>query len=569
MAPQIEQQEKEKEDINGQVFNINCTDPIGRSALLMAIDNENLDMIELLVECGVEMRDSLLHAINEEFVEAVELLLDYEEALQRNKKTALELSLSNEDDANKTAQEKLFSYNYDSRPTLIQNKAEIPNEKDNNYTEQADTEWKFARTKLWMSYFEDGATRKAKQASQRDHRYLNVIRVLVRRYITNEQRIAERKRGVTEDDCSGDESSDSEMMMNENQESTNINDESYNVTKKLKKNNIKNENEDDLISGISSDDQQSVYRRSKIKSVDDSDSNTSSNLVQRNSPLFNNKANFSNFGKTDLNYSSNENGFSNLGSSENRERFFNYSSVGRNHDQNQVQYNSNRIPHHPQYHISYSSISSVVPTTNLTYVQSQQHLNENPLYNLNTIHSHQYLSGKHQAENFQSTNPPSSNLPSHQNQITQDLNIMHPPQHNSVYHHHHVPSNLNHHNASYSLLQSSYQADCMLAQQTHQLHQPTANVNVQQLNQNSIYYPPIPQAQNTLTQQLSPQQVQSGNRINNCESSTFINPLASTKLHLNSLNDINKCDENNNSDNNLTNSSSQENGLTSSTLENT
>lgn len=46
-------------------FSINCTDPIGRSALLMAIDNENLDMIELLVECGVEMRDSLLHAINE------------------------------------------------------------------------------------------------------------------------------------------------------------------------------------------------------------------------------------------------------------------------------------------------------------------------------------------------------------------------------------------------------------------------------------------------------------------------------------------------------------------------
>lgn len=131
--------------------------------------------------------------------------------------------------------------------------------------EQADTEWKFARTKLWMSYFEDGATvpppfnviptpksvfylfkwlirkfcsqtrfaknealktirvslnlflssikliftfkydffkqRKARQASERDHRYQNVIRLLVRRYITNEQRIAERKRGVTEDDC--------------------------------------------------------------------------------------------------------------------------------------------------------------------------------------------------------------------------------------------------------------------------------------------------------------------------------------------------------------------------------
>ncbi|RWS07648.1 transient receptor potential-gamma protein-like protein [Dinothrombium tinctorium] len=109
-------------------------------------------------------------------------------------------------------------------------------------TEQADTEWKFARTKLWMSYFEDGATvpppfniiptpktvyylirwflkkfcsqtefakneaiktirRKARQASERDHRYQNVMRALVRRYITNEQRTAERQRGVTEDDC--------------------------------------------------------------------------------------------------------------------------------------------------------------------------------------------------------------------------------------------------------------------------------------------------------------------------------------------------------------------------------
>ena len=44
----------------------------------MAIDNENLEMIELLISAGIEMRDSLLHAINEEFVEAVELLLEHE-----------------------------------------------------------------------------------------------------------------------------------------------------------------------------------------------------------------------------------------------------------------------------------------------------------------------------------------------------------------------------------------------------------------------------------------------------------------------------------------------------------
>jgi len=32
------------------LLNINCTDPLGRSALLMAIDNENLEMVELLLE---------------------------------------------------------------------------------------------------------------------------------------------------------------------------------------------------------------------------------------------------------------------------------------------------------------------------------------------------------------------------------------------------------------------------------------------------------------------------------------------------------------------------------------
>ncbi|KAG8184492.1 hypothetical protein JTE90_002339 [Oedothorax gibbosus] len=60
-------------------ININCTDPLGRSALLMAIDNENLEMVQLLIYSQVETKDALLHAINEEFVEAVELLLEHEE----------------------------------------------------------------------------------------------------------------------------------------------------------------------------------------------------------------------------------------------------------------------------------------------------------------------------------------------------------------------------------------------------------------------------------------------------------------------------------------------------------
>lgn len=55
------------------LININCADPLGRSALLMAIDNENLEMVELLLEYRVETKDALLHAIAEEYVEAVEV----------------------------------------------------------------------------------------------------------------------------------------------------------------------------------------------------------------------------------------------------------------------------------------------------------------------------------------------------------------------------------------------------------------------------------------------------------------------------------------------------------------
>lgn len=59
-------------------FNINCRDPLGRSALMIAIDNENLEMVEILVDHCDNTYDALLHAISEEFVEAVEVLLDCE-----------------------------------------------------------------------------------------------------------------------------------------------------------------------------------------------------------------------------------------------------------------------------------------------------------------------------------------------------------------------------------------------------------------------------------------------------------------------------------------------------------
>lgn len=66
-----------------RTLDINCVDSLGRGALNLAIESENLEMVEMLVVMGVEPKDALLHAINEEFVEAVELLLEYEEIVYK------------------------------------------------------------------------------------------------------------------------------------------------------------------------------------------------------------------------------------------------------------------------------------------------------------------------------------------------------------------------------------------------------------------------------------------------------------------------------------------------------
>ncbi|KAM4796084.1 short transient receptor potential channel 4 [Rhinophrynus dorsalis] len=58
-------------------ININCIDPLGRTALLIAIENENLELIELLLTFNVYVGDALLHAIRKEVVGAVELLLNH------------------------------------------------------------------------------------------------------------------------------------------------------------------------------------------------------------------------------------------------------------------------------------------------------------------------------------------------------------------------------------------------------------------------------------------------------------------------------------------------------------
>jgi ankyrin repeat protein len=69
----------EHASLSSEKINISCIDPLGRSALLIAIEYENLEMIELLLNHHVQIGEALLHAINEEFVEAVEILLQYQD----------------------------------------------------------------------------------------------------------------------------------------------------------------------------------------------------------------------------------------------------------------------------------------------------------------------------------------------------------------------------------------------------------------------------------------------------------------------------------------------------------
>ncbi|XP_034114670.1 transient receptor potential protein [Drosophila albomicans] len=70
---------EEYNDTPSDKFNINCTDPMNRSALISAIENENFDLMIILLENNIEVGDALLHAISEEYVEAVEELLQWEE----------------------------------------------------------------------------------------------------------------------------------------------------------------------------------------------------------------------------------------------------------------------------------------------------------------------------------------------------------------------------------------------------------------------------------------------------------------------------------------------------------
>ena len=42
-----------------EILDINCVDPLNRSALIAAIENENIELIKLLLKAGIKVKVSL------------------------------------------------------------------------------------------------------------------------------------------------------------------------------------------------------------------------------------------------------------------------------------------------------------------------------------------------------------------------------------------------------------------------------------------------------------------------------------------------------------------------------
>ncbi|PWA18179.1 hypothetical protein CCH79_00004132 [Gambusia affinis] len=65
-----------EENRHGEL-NVNCVDVLGRDAVTITIENENLDILQLLLEHGCQATDALLVAIDSEVVGAVDILLNH------------------------------------------------------------------------------------------------------------------------------------------------------------------------------------------------------------------------------------------------------------------------------------------------------------------------------------------------------------------------------------------------------------------------------------------------------------------------------------------------------------
>ena len=55
-------------------LDINCKDSNGKSALVIALENERLECLETLLDFGVKIGDALLYAIKKQQVSAVKIL---------------------------------------------------------------------------------------------------------------------------------------------------------------------------------------------------------------------------------------------------------------------------------------------------------------------------------------------------------------------------------------------------------------------------------------------------------------------------------------------------------------
>lgn len=64
--------------IGANPVNVNCTNMLGRSAIQIAVDNENIELVEVLLkQDGVKIGNALLYAIQEGVYRIVEMLCDH------------------------------------------------------------------------------------------------------------------------------------------------------------------------------------------------------------------------------------------------------------------------------------------------------------------------------------------------------------------------------------------------------------------------------------------------------------------------------------------------------------
>ncbi|XP_050416654.1 transient-receptor-potential-like protein [Patella vulgata] len=92
--------------------NVNCTNMLGRSAIQIAVDNENTEIVELLLkEDGVRIGDALLYAIREGVYRIVEMIIEHP-TIQRD-------MLGTEWSKTRHMDEESFDYSPDISPVIL------------------------------------------------------------------------------------------------------------------------------------------------------------------------------------------------------------------------------------------------------------------------------------------------------------------------------------------------------------------------------------------------------------------------------------------------------------------